>query len=93
MMKKMVSLALALVLCLGLAIPAGALSADHVNRHSTIDANTYAYVDTSNNLMIWEGDSFSRESWEGNHHSQHIFSGYGQCSILCNQSAYRCPQN
>lgn len=64
MMKKMVSLALALVLCLGLAIPAGALSADHVNRHSTIDANTYAYVDTSNNLMIWEGDSFSRESWE-----------------------------
>lgn len=66
MMKKMVSLALALVLCLGLAIPAGALGTGHVSGQGTISASSYAYIDTSNNLMMWEGDSFSREIWEDN---------------------------
>ena len=49
MMKKMVSLALALVLCLGLAIPAGALGTGHVSGQGTISASSYAYIDTSNN--------------------------------------------
>ena len=66
MMKKMVSLALALVLCLGLAIPAGALGTGHVSGQGIISASSYAYIDTSNNLMMWEGDSFSREIWEDN---------------------------
>lgn len=63
-MKKLLSMLLSLTLSFGLMLPAAALSEDHVDRHSTIDANTYAYIDTNNSLMIWEGDSFSRESYE-----------------------------
>lgn len=60
-MKRLLSLALALSLCLGLAIQAEAAGTDHVSQHSTISAQRRAYISTDGRLMMWEGDPYARE--------------------------------
>ena len=62
-MKKVISLALALVLCLGLTIPVEATSTGNVNKPLTINALGTSYIDTSGNLMIWNGQ-VGRKVWE-----------------------------
>lgn len=60
-MKKLLSLTLALMLCLGLTIPANAASIGHVSQPSTINAKDLAYLSRDGRLMMWEGDPYSRE--------------------------------
>lgn len=60
-MKKLLSLVLALTLCLGLIVPANAACTDHVNQHSTISAERQAYISRDERLMMWEGDPYARE--------------------------------
>ena len=63
-MKKLLSLALALALCLGLTLPANAASTGQVGQPSTISASSNAYITRDGRLMMWEGDSYAREPGE-----------------------------
>ena len=59
-MKKLVSLALTVCLCLALAVPAGASGTDHVSRHETMSAERLAYLSADGQLMMWEGNPCPR---------------------------------
>lgn len=97
MKKKFLSLALALVLCLGLSLPAAASDMGKVGTYTTISAghSHTGAVDQSGTLWMWGANKFSQlgnrlaydtEYWTGNYQSIPVKVLDDVASISCGNS-------